>query len=128
MKKPASTAEHLKFLARHIAELVYGLESIAVADGPPDAASRLKLIDALLRLKKAMLETRLLEEDLRERLQQRRGEGRKPARKAGISPEALAEIGRLLGLKGEGVGRTTQIDKMGDKARNDVGGTVGDTV
>ena len=73
MKKHLSTTAHLKFLAKHIAELVYGLETIAADEAPTDAASRLKMVDALLRLKKAMLETRLLEEDLGERLQQRRG-------------------------------------------------------
>ena len=126
MKKHFSTTAHLKFLARHIAELVYGLESIAGNEAPADAASRLKMVDALLRLKKAMLETRLLEEDLRERLQQRRGESNGNTRKAGLSPEALEEIGRILGLARNDSGdrgtegRARPEDKVGDE----VGGKV----
>ena len=130
MKKRPSTTAHLKFLAKHIAELVYGLESIASHEAPADAASRLKMVDALLRLKKAMIDTRLLEEDLRDRLQQRKGRNGN-SRKAGLTPEALEEIGRLLGLaKSELVGRTAaslrQDDKLGDKVNNEFGDKVPD--
>jgi hypothetical protein len=93
-----STSDHLKSLARHIAELVQGLESIAASNAATDIGARLKLLDALLKLKKAMLETRLLEEDLHERMKQRPGKGKANARRAGISAEALEEIGRFLGL------------------------------
>ena len=87
-------------------------------------------MDALLRLKKAMIDTRLLEEDLRDRLQQRKGRNGH-SRKAGLTPEALEEIGRLLGLaKSELVGRTAaslrQDDKLGDKVNNEFGDKVPD--
>ena len=101
MKKTLSTTAHLKLLSKHIAELLYGLEARAAAE--MDAGARLKSMDAMLRLKKAMLETRLLEEELRERLQQRRGQSTSGMRKAGLSPEALEEIGELLGLRKKNV-------------------------
>lgn len=94
MKKRPDTMDHLNFLAEHIAGLVRGLKSGLTPEVPPTIEARLKTIEALLRLKKAMIETRLLEEELHERL---RPQSRKEARR-GLSPDALAEIEQLLGL------------------------------
>jgi hypothetical protein len=93
--KSHSTTNQLKLLARHIAGVIDTLK-LPTESEAPDATSRLKLLDAMLRVKKAMLETRLLEEELR--LRQRQGGSDATSRKAGISPEALEEIGRVLGL------------------------------
>jgi hypothetical protein len=84
----------LRLVAGQVAELVKRLDFAGKTDA--ENSGCLKSLDAMLRVKKAMLETRLLEEELR--LRGRQGGSDATARKAGISPEALEEIGRVLGL------------------------------
>lgn len=98
-KQPASTRGNLKLASHHLLELLKGFDRDALkAELKSDTASYLKVLDALLRLHKGMIELRLLEEQLRERRAETAAKTRRPSRKGGLSAGTLREIERLLGF------------------------------